>query len=179
MWRSRRFTNSIRYVLDELTPPVLREMRWLNVSMGRIFHGPNFDVDFKRKAPFMTDAEFAAAYAKVAEGRSERYRPTDMTEGQIEWVLKETTPGEVLEVGCGYGVLSERLAARPDVRVTSTDLCDSVVDSLRARLADRGQSIATRVANLEKLPFADRSFDTTVCATRSNTFCVLKPQSRN
>src|SRR5882724_10771879 len=101
MWRSRWFTNSVRYVLDDLLPPVVREMRWLAVAMGRTFHGPNFDVDFKRKAPFISDAEFAAAYTKLAEGRSGRYRPTDMTERQMDWVVREVTPGDVLEVGCG------------------------------------------------------------------------------
>ena len=68
MWKDRRFTNLVRYCLDEWLPPVVRERRALNWLLARLFHGKGNDIDFKRKAPHMTDEEFAAAYTRVNTG---------------------------------------------------------------------------------------------------------------
>jgi ubiquinone/menaquinone biosynthesis C-methylase UbiE len=68
-----------------------------------------------------------------------------------------------LEIGCGHGVLAERLAHR-DLRVTATDLSATDVEVVQERLARAGLAITTAVAHAEHLPFPDKSFDTVLCA---------------
>src|SRR5208283_5301589 len=85
-WKSRRFTNLVRYLLDDWMPPVMREWRPLARALARTFHGQHFDIDFKRKAFHLTEAEFAAAYSRLQDGQTEPYRLTDMTTGQLDWM---------------------------------------------------------------------------------------------
>src|SRR5207244_11714526 len=59
LWKSRGVTNLVRHVMDDWLPPVIREFRPLSKVLALAFHGPHFDLDFKRKAFAMTDEEFA------------------------------------------------------------------------------------------------------------------------
>lgn len=67
----------------------------------------------------------------------------------------------VLDVGCGTGMLSERLlGAFPSCRLTGVDLSPAMVERARARLAGRAE---VREADAERLPFHDGAFDLVVC----------------
>src|SRR5580698_1803613 len=103
-WQSHRLGNRVRYLLDDWLPPVIREFRPLTQVLTRLWNGRNFDIDFKRKAFNMSDEEFAAAYAKRTPER-----PTDVTDKQIEWIIRNTLGPTALEVGCGNGFLAEQL----------------------------------------------------------------------
>ena len=69
---------------------------------------------------------------------------------------------QVLEVGCGTGVLTRVLAQREDVaRVTGTDLAPSLVG--RATDAAGGlENVSFQVADARNLPFEDEKFDVVV-----------------
>lgn len=67
----------------------------------------------------------------------------------------------VLDVGCGTGMLSERLlGAFPSCRLTGVDLSPAMAERARARLAGRAE---VREADAERLPFHDGAFDLVVC----------------
>ena len=67
----------------------------------------------------------------------------------------------VLDVGCGTGMLSERLlGAFPSCRLAGVDLSPAMVERARARLAGRAE---VREADAECLPFHDGAFDLVVC----------------
>lgn len=71
--------------------------------------------------------------------------------GVLEWLNPQ--PGErILDLGCGDGQLTERIA---DARahVTGVDASPMMVAAARAR------GITAEVGSAESLPFADRSFD--------------------
>ena len=71
--------------------------------------------------------------------------------GVFEWLNPQ--PGDrILDLGCGDGQLTQRLAAA-GAKVTGADLSPEMVAAARARGMD------AHVANAEELPFADASFD--------------------
>lgn len=75
--------------------------------------------------------------------------------------MKGTPVPSVLDVGCGTGMLSERLlGAFPSCRLTGVDLSPAMVERARARLAGRAE---IREADAERLPFHDGVFDLVVC----------------
>jgi SAM-dependent methyltransferase len=68
-------------------------------------------------------------------------------------------PGERwLDVGCGTGELAFRGAAT-GADIVGADLAPVLVDTARRQAAERGLSIPFEVADCERLPFADASFD--------------------
>ncbi|HTW62293.1 MAG TPA: methyltransferase domain-containing protein [Terracidiphilus sp.] len=71
--------------------------------------------------------------------------------GVLEWL--NSRPGErILDLGCGDGQLTLRLAAS-GAQVTGADLSPEMAAAARARGVD------AQVANAEALPFEDASFD--------------------
>ena len=64
----------------------------------------------------------------------------------------------VLDVAAGNGNAT-LAAARRFAEVTSTDYVPALLDRGRARAAAEGLTVGFRVADVEDLPFADRSFD--------------------
>ncbi|MFJ9819280.1 class I SAM-dependent methyltransferase [Streptomyces sp. NPDC101151] len=64
-------------------------------------------------------------------------------------------PGRLLDLACGTGIVTRRLAAaRPALRVTGTDLAPGMTRMAAARLPG-----AVLLADSRRLPFADATFD--------------------
>jgi hypothetical protein len=156
---ARRVTNAVRYLLDDWLPPVIRELRPLNRLLVNAFHGRDFDLDFKEKAFSMTRGEFKAAYERLGAGAA-RYRDCDTTQTQVEAILAAVVGTRVLEVGCGNGMVTERLLVA-GLDVLPVDVAMPFLQAARARDPERVRPVLTA---LPRLPFRDDSFDTVVCA---------------
>ena len=71
---------------------------------------------------------------------------------------------DILDVGCGTGEISSRLAALfPTARVTGIDVIDGHLALARARYATLGERVKFQHGDAFELPFAARSFDLVVC----------------
>lgn len=71
-------------------------------------------------------------------------------------IVSKLKPRRVLEVGCGMGSFAERVASETKAEVLATDLSLRMVELA----AERG--LDARVADVQELPFGDRSFDCAV-----------------
>ena len=92
-------------------------------------------------APF---ERVAAEIADVHDDLVERLEPLSGT--------------EFLDVACGTGGISERAALR-GAHVTGADFATSLVETARARAEERDLEIHYDVADAERLPYDDASFD--------------------
>ena len=71
---------------------------------------------------------------------------------------------DVLDVGCGTGEMTARLAAKyPRARFTGVDLEEPHLVRARARCAEFGSRTNFQTGDALALPFADASFDLVVC----------------
>jgi ubiquinone/menaquinone biosynthesis C-methylase UbiE len=159
--RSRRVTNSIRFVLDECLPPIVRENRGLNALIAKLWFGGKIDLDFKEKAFTLPASEFAAAYARLP-ATARRFRDSDTTSEQARAIVAATVGPRVLEVGCGNGMVTQLLVER-GFDVTASDIGEDGLVATRRRAGRRG-SVQVVSAALPALPFSDREFDSVVCA---------------
>jgi ubiquinone/menaquinone biosynthesis C-methylase UbiE len=81
--------------------------------------------------------------------------------GGREW-LGERARGRILEVAIGTG---RNLSHYPaDATVAGVELSPAMLAIARQRAADLGREVDIREGDAERLPFADASFDTVVCA---------------
>lgn len=101
----------------------------------------------------MSDDEFAQAYRDVEDVLLER--ATSVNEACLDRIRQSVLGSSVLEVGAGRGYLAGILSKQHDV--TAVD----IVVSEKAR-ADHPR-VKFKEANIERLPFASRGFDTVVC----------------
>ena len=72
--------------------------------------------------------------------------------------LERTRPRRLLEVGCGWGELAERMGRELGCRVVATDQSERMVELARERGVD------AHVADVQELPFGDGEFDAVVAA---------------
>lgn len=83
--------------------------------------------------------------------------------GALDGVVRAADPASVLDVGCGEGIVTERIARLlPGRPVTGVDVEDP---ALQAAWAARGgpKELAFRTGSAYRLPFEDGAFDV-VCA---------------
>ncbi len=92
----------------------------------------------------------ASAYTGVTTG-------VDAREPAVA-AIRAAEPRRVLEVGCGWGELAEWIARETGAEVVATDLSERMVELARERGLD------ARVADVQRLPFADAVFDVVVAA---------------
>jgi ubiquinone/menaquinone biosynthesis C-methylase UbiE len=106
--------------------------------------------------------------------------------GGREW-LGARAEGRVLDVGVGTGRNLPYLPA--SATVSGVDVSPGMLAIARQRAADLGRAVDLREADAARLPFADGSFDTVVCAlslcaiadpraTIAETWRVLAPGGR-
>lgn len=150
---NRETTNKIRFVLEELLPPILRDsflFRWL----FRAHWGDRIDKleKFRRDAPFITDEDYKAVY----EDHPRVHDETDNSKACLEAVLNNIVGNSVLDVGCGTGHLLRHLDRyKPGLELSGVDII----------APDTGDEdkISFHQAVVERLPFPDASFDTVIC----------------
>ncbi len=78
----------------------------------------------------------------------------------------QITPGKrILEVGCGAGMTSWRLAKEYDCYLVGVDLSEEMITWSKNRAERENVTDQTefRVANVEELPFEDNNFDIVLC----------------
>lgn len=154
---NRETTNRIRFVLEEVFPPLLRDSRFFRWLFRRHWGGLVDDLEaFRSRAHFVTQEEYADIYSALPRVHA----GTDNSRACIERIASDALSGSLLDVGCGTGELLRRLAsARKDPSNRYTGI-DFQLDE-QTRLNTPGVDLVE--GPIERLPFADNSFDTVVC----------------
>jgi SAM-dependent methyltransferase len=108
--------------------------------------------------PALVRAEYASE--RGLAGRIAGYRFAEGPDAREETfrAVAEVDPQRVLEVGCGQGWLSERIASELGCEVVAIDQSERMVEVARARGVD------ALVGDVQDLPFRDGSFDVAVAA---------------
>lgn len=155
---NRNLTLLIHFVLDRLLPPVLRDSRLFMGVLFRLALGPKFRhyLEFKDRLPWLSDREIRDYYTLLADTFIRR--PTDLNRASIRAVLANVKGETVLDVACGSGWLSGELARR-GFRVTGADIVPPAATPAGAVAAP-----LFCAADVGRLPFPDRCFDTVICA---------------
>lgn len=110
----------------------------------------------------MDDARAMEVFMDVQRGLP-RQGPGDDASTRRALALCGTLPpgARVLDVGCGPGMQTMVLAAELDARIEAVDLHAEYLEQLRERVRTAGLEgkVATHEADMNALPFPERSFD--------------------
>jgi ubiquinone/menaquinone biosynthesis C-methylase UbiE len=150
----RETVNRIRFVLEDLFPPILRDsfiFRWI----FRLFWGHHVDdlAEFRRRAPFLSAAEYRSVYEKHPRVQE----LTDNSEQCIQRIRRDIVGSSICDVGCGTGYLLQRISAGREIEPERLVGVDLILPQ------ERQDGIEYVEALIEDLPFPDRHFDTVVC----------------
>ena len=150
----RRAVNVVRYVLEDLLPPALRDSVLFLPVMYLVFgrEAKRF-ISFRDEVRTMSEADYAACYAAMKPLMG----GTDLNRACIARIIAEVKGDNVLDAGCGRGWLATEIArGYPDKNVVGADIDPPAV-------ADAPSNLSFVEGWMGCLPFADGAFDTVVC----------------
>ena len=154
---NRETTNRIRFVLEELCPPLIRDSGFFRWLFRRYWGGLVDDLEaFRSRAHFVTQEEYADIYTALPRIHND----TDNSLACIDRIASDALSGSLLDVGCGTGELLRRLIAAENGKPGRYTGIDFQIDE-QTRLDTPGVDLVE--GPIERLPFADESFDTVVC----------------
>lgn len=153
---NKRIVSIIKFCLNELLPPIIRDSRYFYICVIKTFNRA-VDPDFKIKVINMTKNEYKEAYEKMAESEYTKISKKDM-----DFVIENISGSSILEIGCGKGDIS-KLCSLSCSNVYATDI--SIQNLRNLKLSDKNEDrpIMMTGLDIEFLPFKDKSVDTLVC----------------
>lgn len=147
--------NKIRFILEDVMPPVLRDSRLFLLLLRIVFKEGTADyAAFRPKTPYMTPEEYARYYRE----HPVLLEDTDINAACIKRLLSDMVGERYVDVGCGRGYFAGLLKDSSGKEVVGVDFVIS--DDLRKKYP----AVKFVEAPIESLPFADGEFDTVVCA---------------
>ena len=100
----RRTVNAVRYVLEDLLPPALRDSPLFLPVMYLVWgRDARRFIAFRERLRTMSPEEYAAFYAAITPIHGE----CDLNRACLERILAEAEGESVLDAGCGRGHLAE------------------------------------------------------------------------
>lgn len=154
----REVTNVIRFYMDELLPPFIRDNKYFMYPFFYYaFRGRNIKtmMEFKSMVGKMSEQEYMDIYKNLNTIGSNR--PTDLNQSSIDYIMSQIddTDQSVIDVGCGRGYFVEKLMERfPEKKIYGADLLPPL---------DIPQ-LHYLQTNIEKIPLSDKSVDVVVCS---------------
>ncbi|HIP31972.1 MAG TPA: class I SAM-dependent methyltransferase [Crocinitomicaceae bacterium] len=155
---NRRLTNSIRFVMDELIPPFIRDSKiFMYPFFYLAFRGKNIKevMNFKSNVYGFSVKEYAEFYKSI--DTISRNRKTDLNQGCIDAILNSIDADKeelIIDIGCGNGfILNEIASSKKNKSLFGFDL----------KRPEGDFKFEFTSGNIEQLPYEDNSFDVVLC----------------
>jgi ubiquinone/menaquinone biosynthesis C-methylase UbiE len=154
---NRSLTNTIRFCIDELIPPIVRDSRWFMFPFywfayrGKLVKEA---MEFKSRVATMTPEEYVHFYESI--DTISRNRESDLNARCLEAILGALPGGKdrILDAGCGNGFLLRAIGERnPKAVLYGLDL-KAPRKPIPGEFA-RG--------SVDAIPFSDKAFDVVIC----------------
>lgn len=152
--RERGLFNLIRFVLEDVLPPVIRDSRLFYGVIWLLYRAKTqYQSQFRSRVPSMQDAEYADYYATFPGLDSE----TDCNQACIDKIIENIKGSSALDVGCGRGFVANLIQTKTKTKTTGVDFI------INEEATGRFPNVEFLSSKIESLPFDDNAYDTVVC----------------
>ena len=151
----RENTNKIRYILEEIFPPIIRDSLIFKFIIKK-FMKNKFQEKFKSNIHKMSSRE----YEKLYENYNNIHENSDLSEICINEIIKYIKPGKVIDVGCGQGFLLKKIRKKfKKIDLTGVEM--KISTDLKRKLKNHKiKLLEIKIENLNKIT---HKYDTVIC----------------
>lgn len=153
----RELTNRIRFLMEDIVPPVVRDSKAFAWLMARAYGPLVYRLAEFRQQSHATSAE---AYEALYRNMPRVHDDTDNSRAVLKRIAELVVPGTICDVGCGTGHTVGWLSRQERLAGSSFTGVDFLIDD-GMRAAHPQVTFVPSV--IETLPFEDKQFDTVIC----------------
>ena len=119
---NRRTVNFIRFILEELLPPILRDSILFKYLVKYTYRSDHTHETLKENILNISKKDYIKYYEDIPEIQGE----TDNSKECIEEIIKEIVPNDVIDVGCGRGyLLNQIMLSNPSLKLYGSEIFKS------------------------------------------------------
>ena len=151
---NREKTNKIRYILEDILPPIIRDS-FLFKFIIKNFVSKTL-LNLKTNILKISQKEYLNLYKNL----NRVHKDTDLSQICIDEILRNIKPHTILDVGCGEGFLLNRIKEKFN-NVSLTGIEMNVSTNIKKKLRDNKiRLMETKIENLNKIKL---KYDTVIC----------------
>jgi len=153
----RENTNKIRFVLEELLPPILRDSFIFKLIVKKLYRNDKTHQNLKYNILNLSKKK----YKKYYENMPQIHNNSDLSKKCIDEILRYIKPRSIIDVGCGNGFLLKKIRDRnKSVELNGTEIVIS--KEIKEKLKTKKIKIFEK--NIENLNGFKKKYDTVICS---------------
>lgn len=151
----REHTNKIRFILEEILPPVFRDSLIFKFIIAKIMKNSDL-VNFKSNIINISQKK----YENIYKNFNSFHKDSDLSKICINKILKNIVGNNVVDVGCGNGMLLKKISKKfPKKSLTGIEMNPNVY--LKKEFNQDG--IKLFKLKIEKIDKIKYKYDTVIC----------------
>jgi SAM-dependent methyltransferase len=152
----RSLINRIRFILEELLPPILRDSIIFKYIVKYFYRSDKLHENLKNEILLYSEENYVNYYKNMPEINGE----TDNSENCINEIISKIKPNNIIDIGCGRGYLLEKLRKK-NSKYCLTGIEIYLSDKLKERsLEYKFSTIQMNIKNISELK---KFYDTVIC----------------
>ena len=153
---NRRTVNFIRFIFEELLPPILRDSILFKYLVKYTYRSDHTHETLKENILNISKKDYIKYYEDIPEIQGE----TDNSKECIEEIIKEIVPKDLIDVGCGRGYLLKKIMlSHPNLNLHGSE----IFKSEKLKLYEKNFKFTIFEKEIEDLVSINKSFDTVIC----------------
>jgi len=155
----RRTVNFIRFILEDVLPPFLRDSFIFKLIVKKLYRKDRTHEILKKEILWLSDEEYRNYYANMPNIQGD----TDNSDECIKEIIKNIIPNNVIDVGCGNGYLLDQIKknylANHELKLSGSE----IVKTNKLNDISIKNNITVYEKPIEKISDINLKFDTTIC----------------
>ena len=153
----RENTNKIRFILEEIIPPTLRDSFIFKYLVKFLYRSDNTHQKLKNDILNISKKEYLNYYKKLPK----IHNNSDLSEICINEILRNIEPTTVIDIGCGDGFLLERINKTiKQIKLFGTD----IYVSTKLSKVSKKKNFKIFHIKVENISNINKKFDTVICS---------------